>query len=645
MLKKRIYFAFIFLILGTQASYASFFDDVQWSMQRDIYVQADKALRKGDKNTYFKLRERIKDYPLTPYLDNRIFFSELDKKSTEEVHTYLEKHKSFPFTNTLYNRYLAKLGQKKKWDAFLTLQKTPPRTESYQCYFYRAKLASGDKKTAWEGARKLWSTGYSVSKACDPLFKAWKLAKNRSDQDIIDRMFLAFSSRNRSLLKYLSEQLSLASQGQGKLMLTLYDHPDRVQKFSKKQKVTSFYQRLTKATFKRLASKKPLQAMKQYELTVEGQHFNDDDRQQLADYVARRLVQTDNEEAKKWRDNVILQSSNEVLIEKRIIEAIENANWTGVLYWIDVLPEKAQQEKRWVFWKAHISDKNGKKDEAQKLYNSILGERDFYSMSAAIELGKPIEFPVKQLDSENNKEILSQYQSIFERVREFLLLEKLEVARYEWQYALNKSDPEVIPFLAQYAVEQGWNHLGVLATIKGRMWDYLTLRFPLAYEWWFEFFSNQRNMSQTTLMAIARQESALFPKARSHVGARGLMQLMPYTAKSTAKKIGYDSYSVEGLYQADTNIRLGSAYLKEMLELHADNRILAFASYNAGPHRVKSWLKRSNGELDVYAFIDMIPFRETKGYVQNALMFDLYYQQILGKSTYLLTPNERQRKY
>ena len=120
---------------------------------------------------------------------------------------------------------------------------------------------------------------------------------------------------------------------------------------------------------------------------------------------------------------------------------------------------------------------------------------------------------------------------------------------------------------------------------------------------------------------------------------------MPYTAKSTAKKIGYDAYSADGLYQAGTNIRLGSAYLKEMLDLYADNRILAFASYNAGPHRVKSWLKRSNGELDVYAFIDMIPFRETKGYVQNALMFDLYYQQILGKTAYLLTPSELQRKY
>jgi len=185
----------------------------------------------------------------------------------------------------------------------------------------------------------------------------------------------------------------------------------------------------------------------------------------------------------------------------------------------------------------------------------------------------------------------------------------------------------------------------VQATIYGRMWEHLSLRFPLAFAETFKSFGQQRELSVTTMMALARQESALNPQAMSPVGARGLMQLMPATAKETAGKLNYKYAGSSSLFEPEVNIRLGSGYLKMMLERYDNNRIFAFSAYNAGPGRVTSWRKISDGKLDVFAFMETIPFGETRGYVQNVLMFEVYYDKLTNQPVQLLTTEELNAKY
>ncbi|WP_239685891.1 transglycosylase SLT domain-containing protein [Photobacterium swingsii] len=199
--------------------------------------------------------------------------------------------------------------------------------------------------------------------------------------------------------------------------------------------------------------------------------------------------------------------------------------------------------------------------------------------------------------------------------------------------------------LATYAAANRWHHLAVQATIAGRLWSYHELRFPLAHKWWFDFFSKERDLPTTTMMALARQESAWNTEAQSPVGARGLMQLMPATAKETAKKLERNYKGKDSLFDPGVNIRLGSGYLKMMLDRHDNNRVYSFAAYNAGPSRVSRWQKQTDGQLDVFTFIEAIPFNETRGYVQNVLMFDVYYSKRMGQKKPLLTPEELQASY
>ena len=153
-----------------------------------------------------------------------------------------------------------------------------------------------------------------------------------------------------------------------------------------------------------------------------------------------------------------------------------------------------------------------------------------------------------------------------------------------------------------------------------------------------------QQVPSTELMAIARRESAFFPEARSPVGARGLMQIMPATGKQVASELG-QPHSNADLYTVEHNVLLGSAYYRQLLDRFDNNRVYALAAYNAGPHRVDRWRNDEGEGLPVDMWIDTIPFQETRKYVKNVLAYNVVFQYLLGDTHSLLTPAERSASY
>jgi len=611
--------------------------------QRDWYEHAGVALEDNNHKAYRQLRKKLDDYPLTPYLDYRDFSRNLTNKTPEQVEAFIADHKSLPFSTTIKSRYLQHLANAERWQNFVKVQPMPPRGEVLKCHYYYAQSKLGNTEVAWQGAESLWLTGKSISDACDPLLAKWQKAGQRSNTVILDRMLLVFEEGNKNRLKYLNKQLSGNGKTRGKAVLDLYDSPEQVASFAKRSKVTPFNQNLTVLAYKRLVRKDVKAAVKQYQRTMGGQHFTTAKRQRLADYTAGRLFSTDDKELIRWRDKKLTTSHNVQLLERRIRLAIREADWKETGRWIERLPQDARETTRWTFWQANLLARQGKDKAADQLYRSILGKRDFYSVAAATVLGKAIVYPIKT----SKGAILQthEYAETLIRIKELIALDKMFAANREWHYLLDGMDNDQVVMLATYAAANKWHHLAVQATISGQLWDYIELRFPIAHKWWFDFFSKKRGLSATTMMALARQESALNVEAMSPVGARGLMQLMPTTAKETARKLGRNYQGTKSLFDPGINIRLGSGYLKMMLERYDNNRIFAFAAYNAGPSRVKRWRAKTDGQLDVYEFIEAIPFTETRGYVQNILMFEVYYGDLTGKKNPLLKPNELKAKY
>ena len=231
------------------------------------------------------------------------------------------------------------------------------------------------------------------------------------------------------------------------------------------------------------------------------------------------------------------------------------------------------------------------------------------------------------------------------RIAEMIAVDKIYAAKSEWRWLLWHSTQSEKKALVKYAANKRWHNFTVVATIEAKMWDYTSLRFPIAHRWWFNFYSEQNNVPLITLMSLARQESALDVEARSPVGARGIMQIMPTTAQHTADVYDLEYSGADELYDIQKNIEIGSSYLSGLLDDFNHNRIFAFAAYNAGPYRVKQWRARTNQSIDAYSFIEAIPFDETRGYVQNILMFETYYRNLLGQDGAFLTPQEVKEKY
>ncbi len=631
--------AVAFLIANSPASAASL--DIE--KKRQIYLDADAAIKREDLHTYQYLIKEIKDYPLFPYLDYEYISQRLDGYSVGQIQTIEKKYSDMPFINNIKNGYLNLLARKQAWSDFLLYQPNPPKSEVHQCNYYYAHSQKGDKKIALEGAKKLFLSGDSIHNACDKLFALLKDNKGITDALLLDRMLLAYEKRNKSLLRYLQKQLSPKVQKQGEFILSMYDEPHNVAEFSKKRQITPLYKKLTMLGFKKLAQTSHQKALTAFQHAVEGQALSKQEQQNLADFLASRLMTATKSEQVAWRDKWLTTSEDASLLERRFRVALVANNWDEMDYWWKVLPKSEQQRLKWRYWQARITEQKGNKKEAENIYLSLLGERDFYSVAAAMHLDKPINIPFQTTELDKNQ--LAKFKPALERVDEFNQLKNIAAAKREWQHVLNHADNLQTAMLAAYANEKDWHHLAVQATISGKLWEHLAFRFPIAHKEWFEFYSKERNLPLTTLLALSRQESAFYTHARSPVGARGLMQIMPATAKETSTKLGLRYLGTDSLKDPVVNIGLGSGYLKMLLDDYDENRILAFAAYNAGPHRVKTWLAKSEGKLDPIAFIEAIPFRETRGYVQNVLMYDIYYRKLMDIPLDLLAPKERGRVY
>ena len=224
----------------------------------------------------------------------------------------------------------------------------------------------------------------------------------------------------------------------------------------------------------------------------------------------------------------------------------------------------------------------------------------------------------------------------------------LAESKQEWRYVLkNQAAENEYLDLAKYAYQKGWGELSIQATISGKLWDNWTERLPIMYKNLYNDALKDKAIPLSYALAITRQESAFDTMIQSPVGASGLMQLMPATAKETAKKVSNITYySPSQLFEPTTNIQLGTYFLNSVYLQNDNNRILSSAAYNAGPARVKKWLNNSNGKLDAIAFIESIPFNETRNYVKSVLVYDYIYQYILGNQhPHILTTNEFNRQY
>ena len=356
----------------------------------------------------------------------------------------------------------------------------------------------------------------------------------------------------------------------------------------------------------------------------------------------------------QWRDQEILKLNVDNLIERRLRTAIWQQ--TDLLTWLNALSNESKQKQEWRYWMGKALEK-GNDQKAKEIFSEISNERGFYPMLAKAKLypenrGAGYDFGQTELSVARSisdpywAHEYKKFQPELAEIAELRQLDRLGAAKQRWRFLLEKlSQEEQLQIaLSQYANEQNWFELGVDGSIIAKAWDYVGLRLPNAYSQYFDIALSNVNLSETEpqaivdnrvtktfAMAIARQESAWNPMAQSSANARGLMQLLPSTAQKTAENQQLPYNGESDLFKPLNNILLGAAHLNELNAKYPNNRILIASAYNAGANRVEKWLARANGKLAMDEFIASIPFFETRGYVQNVLTYDFYYQNLQDK--------------
>ncbi len=308
----------------------------------------------------------------------------------------------------------------------------------------------------------------------------------------------------------------------------------------------------------------------------------------------------------------------------RLRTALQMPNWYQLLRWTEGETPIDDIDLRWRYWRARALEETGKFDQARTIFKSLARERDYYGFMAADRIGETYHMNYRPLPE--NKAEMDRIASLpaMQRAFELYQLGTGYPARREWHHALNKMTTYQMQVAAALATRWGWYDRAILTMSKAHAYDDLVLRFPILYRQILDKYSHKRQLENSWLYGLVRAESAFQEEARSPAGALGLMQVMPRTGRQTAKRIGLKKFNSKKLLKAETNIPIGTAYLKQVLEEYNGNKVLATAAYNAGPNNVNSWLpKKGCEQADIW--IEQIPFNETRKYVRRVLYFTNIY--------------------
>ncbi|EPS4426722.1 murein transglycosylase [Enterobacter hormaechei] len=636
----RLLAASVCVMAVSQAVHADSLDE-----QRSRYAQIKQAWDNKQMDTVQALMPTLKDYPLYPYLEYRQITDDLMNQPTVTVNNFIQANPTLPPARTLKSRFVNELARREDWRGLLAFSPDKPGATEAQCNYYYAKWATGQQEEAWVGAKELWLTGKSQPNACDPLFSAWRASGKQDPLSYLERIRLAMKAGNTRLVTVLAGQMPADYQTIASAVIGLANDPNTVLTFARTTGATDFTRQMAAVAFASVARDDVENARLMIPQLVQAQQLNDDQTQELRDIVAWRLMGTDvTDEQARWRDDAVMRSNSVSLVERRVRMALGTGDRRGLNTWLARLPMDAKEKDEWRYWQADLLLERGRDDEAKEILHSLMQQRGFYPMAAAQRLGEEYTLKIDKAPANANPALTQGPEMA--RVRELMYWNLDNTARSEWANLVTSRTTEEKAQLARYAFDNRWWDLSVQATIAGKLWDHLEERFPLAYKDLFDRYTSGKDIPQSYAMAIARQESAWNPKVRSPVGASGLMQIMQGTATHTVKMFNIPGYSSPSqLLDPETNINIGTSYLQYVYQQFGNNRIFASAAYNAGPGRVRTWLGNSAGRIDAVAFVESIPFSETRGYVKNVLAYDAYYRYFMGQKDTLMSDAEWQRRY
>lgn len=599
-----------------------------FSAERKTFLQAKQALENNNIATFNQLEPSLRKYPLHYYLQYLILKGNTSNVSPNEILQFFDRYKDSPLADLLYKEWMNELQQREDWqnfEIFYPYQRLP--AADLRCQHALIRLNQEMTPAFREELRSLWLVGESQPKVCNSLFE-YLAQTGFLTQDLLwQRIKLAMAENNPNLAMQWSNRLTDNNLHQLFVQWRrIQQNPATVNNFVATDNADA--RLIAVYGLKKLAKQNPLQAKQVLSNLKRTFAFTPAEQDDVEIEIAVQAVKKELPEAL-----ALLKALNVALLDEKtqhlfLQQLLVAGDWKGLIAFVQKLAVGTKELPIWRYWLGRAFESTGDPAMAKGVWQTLAQERDYYGFLAANRLNvqpklnhKPISF-----STDEERELLSQFNGLL-RGLEFRLVGMEKEARKEWVAAIKTLTPRQTEIAAAIARRDGWLDRAIFTASKAASYDDLDVRFPLAYHDVFSEGAQDQSVDLAWVYGIVRQESAFMDVAVSHAGAKGLMQLMPATAKMVARSIGL---KLNDIYDERTNVKLGTTYLKQQLDKFDGNYMLATAAYNAGPGRAKSWAA-SNPCISPDIWVELVPFTETRNYVKYVLTYTAIYEGRLGR--------------
>ncbi|MGC0151692.1 transglycosylase SLT domain-containing protein [Chromobacterium vaccinii] len=585
----------------------------------DTLLAARDAYRANDLARLAQLGDSLPSaYPLKDYPAYWLAWRALDRNDDVEVMRFLARAPGGLMAERIRNEWVKKLGQRENWTSFAEEWKKLPeegRDEESGCYGQLMLLRQGQKPDNLD--RFLESK--STPDGCNRLIEG-AYARGLIDQDWLWR-------RTRLLLagNFVSQARQFAIDTQLPLDNAALSKPANASLATPGGQEAALFDIVRKGkTDLDGAASALLRAAP--EMTPDRRGFG---WGQLALLSARKQLAG---QALQWFDKADARQLTADQWEWWARSALRLEQWTQLDGIIRRMPQTVSSRPAWRYWLARSLKQQGRPVEAAPLFSLASVGHSYYALLSLEELGNSLSASASK--GTPGPDEVSQMRADPAIRRSLALLAVAEVytkpefrtdAQREWRWAMRGRDDMELLAAAEIARKEGFYDMAIYSAERTKEEHDFSLRYLTPYRDITRKYAGQLDIDDAWVYGLIRQESRFITMARSGVGASGLMQLMPATAKWAAKKIGLTHFAVNDI---DTNVQLGTWYLRYVLDNLSGNMVMATAAYNAGPGRARNW--QADRPLDGAIYAETIPFSETRDYVQKVMANAAYYSSTFG---------------
>jgi len=532
----------------------------------DQNAQANEFIKAYDALSKGKFYEsdHLKGYILHPYLEYERIKNNLNKTADKTLISFVNQNRDNWLGSDINTELLQRFAKQNKWGNVLKYYQKGKGGNKAKCIGIEAQLRTRPSQALLNESLKLWKSGNRRPKVCNPLFSLLK--QN--------------NARNRQIVAY---------------------------------------------GIKRIARKKTNSARQKWKQVQRQYTFSQETKADVESYIAVRDAKDHKAIALKEFAAIPAQLRSDDANVWMARLALRFGDWRKLRAAIGSMKVEDKNRDRWRYWLAQSNKKLNNKNIQPEL-QVVARNASFYGFLAADELNAPYSRLLQQ--ERNWSSLTPKIKNIksIQRATELFSLGMPKLAKKEWKWAmqdLNKNDQLIA---AAYAHEINQPFQAIVTVSGTKDWNQVGLRFPLQYETLVKKAARDNRVSPAWVYGVMRRESAFDPVIKSHANARGLMQVLPATAKGVAKSLGI-RHKTSDLYIPEKNANIGAAYLSQMLKRFKGNYIKATASYNAGPHRIPRWLPKQR--ISAPRWIESIPFDETRNYVRAVMSYTTIYDHKL----------------